>query len=230
MKPSILCLGIISGVLIATAGLTGCTSSEPLQRPSGMASSTSLSQDPQRPGAWVYRLPDAQLQGYNRFIIEPAQIYNGPEASFDGLDSSQLNQLAQQLTSESRTALTSGGYALASQPGPNTARIVLKLVSVEQTVPGAATASRLLPIGAVANAVQGASGGSGSFTGGITLAAEAYDTQTNRLLAAAVRSYHPAVFDMKATLSTMDTAQAAVSEAAQDLRAALDRVHGRTSR
>ncbi len=122
------------------------------------------------------------------------------------------------------------GYTVTSQPGPNTARIAMKLVGIERTVPGVATVSRVVPFGAVANAVKGASGGSGSFTGAIILAAEIYDAQTSELLFAAVRRYNPPVFDLEATLSTMDTARSAARQAAEDLRAGVDRIQGRATR
>jgi hypothetical protein len=229
MKLSIGPLGALTGALTIIIGLAGCSSTDSMERPAGMASAASMSQDPERPGAWIYRTPNANLRQYNRFIVEPVEVYRGAEASFGSMTSSQITEIAQYLTSEVRRELGSG-YALTSQPGPNTARIAMKLVGVEQTVPGAATVSRVLPIGAVANAVQAASGGSGSFTGAIILAAEVYDSQSSELLVAAVRKYNPPVFDLEATLSTMDTARSAARQAAQDLRAAVDRVQGRAPR
>ena len=199
-----------------------------MKRPTGMASATSMSQDPEKSGAWVYRTPNANLRRYTRFIVEPVEVYQGPEVSFGSMTNSQITEIAQYLTSEARRELGSG-YGVTSQPGPNTARIKMKLVSVEQTVPGAATASRVVPIGAVANAVQGATGGSGSFTGAIIMAAEIYDAQTSELLVAAVRRYNPPVFDLEATLSTMDTARSAARQVAEDLRAGVDRIQGRAT-
>ncbi|UEM19766.1 DUF3313 domain-containing protein [Skermanella mucosa] len=230
MKRSFGPLGTLAGTLTIVVGLAGCSSTDSTQRPTGMASAASMSQDPERPGAWVYRTSNADLRQYTRFIVEPTEIYRGAEASFGSMTSSQITEIAQYLTSAMRRELSNGGYAVTSQPGPNTARIVTKLVGVEQTVPGAATVSRILPIGAVANAVQGASGGSGSFTGAVILAAEVYDSQTSELLVAAVRKYNPPVFDLEATLSTMDTARSAARQAAEDLRKGVDRVQGREAR
>ena len=214
---------------LAIVALAGCTSSEALQPPATMSAATSLQPDPDRPGAWNYRTTDVDLRRYTRFIVEPAQVYRGSEASYDGVSSAELEEIARALTAETRREL-SNGYAVTSKPGPGTARITLKLAGVEGTVSGLATASRILPVGAVANAVKGASGGSGSFTGGIIVAAEIYDAQSSKLLGAAVRRYSPPVFDLVATLSTVDTARAAAREAAQDLRASVDRVHGKAAR
>lgn len=191
-----------------------------------MAAATSLREDPNRPGAWVYKAQNVDFKRYTRFIVEPATIYRGPEASFADLSNAQLEELADLLTAETRRAL-SEGYTVTRTPSSGTARIVQKIVSIQETVPGAATASRVLPIGAVLNAVQGASGGSGSFTGSVVVATEIYDARTSKLLAAAVRRYTPAVFDIGATLSSMDTARSSVQEAAQDLRTAVDVAQGR---
>ncbi|CAO3434893.1 DUF3313 domain-containing protein [Azospirillum doebereinerae] len=214
---------------LATIGLAGCTSSEALQPPATMPAAASLTPDQERPGAWNYRATNVDFQRYTRFIVEPAQVYRGAEASYEGVDGGELAEIARALTTETRRAL-SNGYTVTSKPGPGTARITLKLAGVQGTVSGLATASRILPVGAVANAVKGASGGSGSFTGGITVAAEIYDAQSAKLLGAAVRRYSPPVFDIAATLSTMDTARAAAREAAQDVRASVDRAHGKPAR
>jgi len=211
---------------LAIVGLAGCASSEPLELPTGMASS--LPQDPNRPGAWIYKAPNVDFRRYTRFIVEPVTVYRGTDATYGELTDAQVTEIAQLLTSETRRAL-SNGYTVTSKPGPNTVRIVLKLAGVEDTVTGAATVSRIVPIGAIANAVQGASGGSGSFTGAVILAAEFYDAQSSKLIAAAVRRYSPPVFDLEATLSTMDTARAATRAAAEDLRAAVDRAHGKSA-
>ncbi|WP_448205646.1 DUF3313 domain-containing protein [Azospirillum sp. sgz302134] len=202
--------------------VAGCTSPQTAERPVGLPESARLREDPDRPGAWVYRVPNVDFRRYSRYIVEPVQVYRGSEASFADLSSAQTDELAQLMTSEARRALGDANL-LASRSGPNTARIAIKIVRVEPTVPGAATVSRLLPIGAVANAVEGASGGSGTFTGAAVLSAEFYDSRTSKLLGAAVRRYHPATFNMEATLSTMDTARAAMQQAAQDLLSSLQR-------
>lgn len=214
-------LAILIGVF-SLATLAGCTSSQSVEKPTDLPESARLREDPSQPGAWVYRVPNINFGKYTRYIVDPVQIYRGPDADFAGLSDAQLDELAQLMTGEARRAL-GGANLLASSPGPNTARIVIKVVRVDPTTPGAATVSRLLPVGAVANAVQGAEGGSGTFTGAAVLSAEFYDSKTSKLLAAAVRRYHPATFNMQATLSTMDTARAAVRQAAQDLLSSLQR-------
>ena len=155
MKLSIGPLGALTGVLTVIIGLTGCSSSDSMERPTGMASATSMSQDPEKSGAWVYPTPNANLRRYTRFIVEPVEVYQGPEVSLGSMTNSQITKIAQYLKSEARRELGSS-YGVPSQPGPNTARIAMKLVGFEQTVSGAATVSRIVPMGAVANAVQGA--------------------------------------------------------------------------
>lgn len=215
-------LPALIGVLSLVA-LAGCTSPQSAEKPTSLPESARLREDPSQPGAWVYRVPNVDFRKYTRYIVDPVQVYRGPDADFGGLSDAQVNELAQLMTSESRRALSSGDM-LASRPGSNTARIVMKVVRVDPTTPGAATVSRILPVGAVANVVQGAEGGGGTFTGAAVLSAEFYDSRTSKLLGAAVRRYHPAMFNIQATLSTMDTARAAVQQAAQDLKASLQRV------
>ena len=224
MKLSTHCFGALIGVL-TIAGLAGCTSPEMTQRPADMASVSAVRQDPDRPGAWLYKAQNVDFRPYTRFIVEPATIYRGPEASFAGLSDAQLSELAAMLTAESRRAL-GDSYTVTTRPAPGTLRIVQKIVSVEEGSSGT-SGSRILPIGAVSNAVQGAPGGSGGFTGSLVVATEVYDAQTSKLLAAAVRRYTPPVFDVEATMSSMDTARTGVRQAAADLRTAVDVAQGK---
>lgn len=223
MKSSIRFIGALAAA-VSAATLAGCSTTEMTQRPADMAAATSMREDPNRPGAWLYRTQNVDFKQYTRFIVEPATVYRGPEANFPNLSDAQLNELANMLTAESRRALGEG-YVVTTRPTPGTARIVQKIVSVDEASP--ASSSRVLPIGAVSSAVQAAPGGSGSFTGSLVVATEIYDAQTSKLLAAAVRRYTPAVFDVEATLSSMDTARAGVRQAASDLRTAVDVAQGK---
>ncbi len=223
MKRSIYFRGALIAVL-AAGGLAGCSTSEVTQRPSEMASTSAMRQDPNRPGAWLYKAQNVNFKPYTRFIVEQATVYRGPEASFSGVSDAQLNELAAMLTAESRRAL-SDSYTVTTRPTPGTARIVQKIVSIDET--SSASGSQGLPIGAVSNAVQTSGGGSGSYTGSVVVATEIYDAQTSKLLAAAVRRYTPPVFDVDATMSGMDTGRTGMRQAAQDLRTAVDVAQGK---
>jgi hypothetical protein len=39
-----------------------------------MASAASMSQNPERPGDWIYRTPNANLRQFTRFIVEPVEV------------------------------------------------------------------------------------------------------------------------------------------------------------
>jgi hypothetical protein len=212
--------------VLAALGLSlgGCASSaESTAPPSELTDASLLQQEGQGSDAWVYRASEVDLKHYTSFLVDPVTLYQGPEASFADLSEAHLAEITQHLASETSRAL-GDRYKIATQPGSGTARVKMTLVNVEPTVGGVATASRIIPIGAATNLFSGATGGSGSFTGSITVATEVFDAGTGKLVAAAVRRYRPDVFDMRATLSTMNTARAAVHEVAQSHRDAVDRV------
>jgi hypothetical protein len=75
--------------------------------------------------------------------------------------------------------------------------------------------------------VRGVAGAGGTMTGGIELAVEFYDSQSNDLLAGAARQVTPAAFDIEATLSTDKTVQSCGAAAGMALRDAMDRNMGR---
>jgi hypothetical protein len=112
-----------------------------------------------------------------------------------------------------------------TEPDPDTARLRFTLIGVEQTVPYASTVTRLIPVGAAINVVKSAAGGSGTLTGSVTYAIEAFDSESGEVVAAAVRRLTPGAFDLSSTLGTKETARAVARDAAAKLRARLDSLH-----
>jgi hypothetical protein len=115
-------------------------------------------------------------------------------------------------------------YAIVNAPAPDVARLKLTLAGVEGNTPFVATASRVLPIGLAANLAKSAAGAPGSFTGSVTFAGQFYDSTSNELIAAFLTRRAPDALDIRATLSTRDAAEAAITDSAMRLRNAIDRM------
>jgi hypothetical protein len=99
-------------------------------------------------------------------------------------------------------------------------------MGVSETVPYVSTVTRVIPIGAAINLLSQGTGHGGTLTGSVTYGIEAFDSQSGKLVAAAVRRLTPGAFDISSTLGTMDTARAVARDAAAKLRATLDSLHG----
>jgi Protein of unknown function (DUF3313) len=187
--------------------------------PSGLASAASLA--PDKAGSWTYVAPTANLARYRRFMVLPGEVYQGREADFGSADAGRRQRYAAILTEELRNVLGER-YQLVGAAGPDVLALKPTLIGVEPTVGGLATATRVIPVGAIANLAKGAAGGSGTFTGSLTVAIEAFDSSSRELVAAAVRTQAPAVFDIQSTFSTEDTVRASARAFARQVREAMD--------
>jgi hypothetical protein len=214
------------GVGALALALAGCTAqsqstSQPAQGITGVAMTENAKE---APGAWSYIAQGVDLRKYTSFILEPPVVYRGEGADFHGLSDEEVQKIAQMFVDQTKAALGTK-YPVVTRPGPHTARLKFTVVEVSTTVPYVSTATRIIPISAAINLVKGSTVGGGTLTGGVTSAVEASDSETGKVLAAAVRHLTPGAFDIEATLGTMDTAEAVAKEAATMLRARLDRLH-----
>jgi len=192
------------------------------QRPGGLVSSRELKPDTSIGGAWIYRNPQANFAKYRAVLFENVAVYDGPEANFGSASAEDRQRYARLVGEEMRRAIGEK-YRLVNAPGPDVIRIHATLIGVRGTTGGVATLTRVIPIGMAINAVRGAAGAGGTMTGGIELAVEFHDSQSNELLAGAVRQMTPGAFDIDATLSTDKTVQASGAAAGTALRDAMDR-------
>jgi hypothetical protein len=225
MKSRRTMIAVTASSLVGALALTACGGNS-AERPSALASSGELKPDKSIGGAWIYRNPQANFAKYRSVLFEDVVIYNGAEANFGDASAADQQRYAQLVGGEMRRVVAEK-YPFASGPGPDVLRIHTTLIGVRGTVGGVATVTRVLPVGMAINAVRGAAGAGGTMTGGIELAVEFYDSQSNELLAGAVRQVTPAAFDIEATLSTDKTVESCGAAAGMALRDAMDRNMGR---
>jgi hypothetical protein len=212
---------------LAMVVVAGCSSSGQEQVPTGLSSAAQLQKTTATErGKWTYRKPGADMAKYQKFMFEPVVVYSGADNGFGSMSAEDRTAAATAIGEEFAKVIGEK-YPVVTAPGPDVLRFRLTLIGVETTVGGVATVTRILPIGIAVNAVKGASGGAGSFTGSIDLALEIFDSQSDDLLAAAIRHQTPAVYDVEATLSTSATVRSSAHELADQLLAAINKAHGK---
>jgi hypothetical protein len=211
---------------LGVLALSACAAqTETVERPPQGAVAEPLEPAQGERGAWTYLAPDVDLKKYTRFILERPRVYRGEGASYpSNLSQQDLDEIAQGFLDETRAALEPK-YPIVTEPGPDVGRLRFTLIGVEQTVPYASTVTRLIPVGAAINMVSSAAGGGGTLTGSVTYALEAFDSESGKVVAAAVRRLTPGAFDLSSTLGTKETARAVARDAAAKLRTRLDTLH-----
>lgn len=193
--------------------------------PVSLKSSQKMTQD--KPGGenWTYAQPVARFAKYRTVIVLPTKVYQGPDAQFEGIDPADRTKYAEIITDELRSEIAKS-FPAPAKPQADTLRIQVTLLGGEKTKGGVATATRVTPLGFATSAVKSALGKSGSFTGSVLYAVEAYDAQTGELLLAAVRRRTPDPLDIPATLSTSDTVKAVAREFGEGARKRLEELTG----
>jgi hypothetical protein len=194
------------------------------QPPTGVVTETMQPAEGEH-GAWTYLDPTVDLKKYTRFILERPKVYRGEGARYPtSFSQEDLDEIADNFLTETRAALEPK-YPVVTEPGPDVARLRFTLIGVEETVPYVSTVTRVIPVGAAINMVSSAAGGGGTLTGSVTYAIEALDSESGKVVAAAVRRLTPGAFDLSSTLGTKDTARAVAKDAAAKLRSRLDTLH-----
>jgi len=222
-----------TGTLIrmaATAALalaiTGSASAQTRDRaPVSLRSSSKMTQDSSGSESWTYVQPTSRFSKYRTVIVEPATVYQGPDAQFEDIDKADRTKFAAIITDELRSELAKT-FPSPAKPQADTLRLRLTVLGAQKTEGGIATATRVTPFGFATSAVKSALGKKGTLTGSVLFAVELYDARTNELLLAAVRRRTPDPLDVPATLSTTDTVKSVARELADGARKRLEKLTG----
>jgi hypothetical protein len=205
-------------VLLVGAPVNAQTRDRP---PASLQSSRVMNQDSAGSESWTYAQPRSVFTKYKTVIVDPATVYQGPDAQFEGIDYAARARFGDMMTQELRTELARS-FPTPAAIQADTIRIKMTLLGARKTKGGIATATRVTPMGFATSAVKSALGRKGTFTGSVLFAVELYDARTNELLLAAVRRRTPDPLDIPATLSTSDTVKSVAREFAETARKRLE--------
>jgi hypothetical protein len=216
--PLVSSFAVIAALICAAEPATAQTRDHP---PTSLQSSSKMTQDSPESESWTYAQPRSVFEKYRTVIVEPTQVYDGPDAQFNGIDPADRPRFAAIITQELRQELAKT-FPAPAQPQADTLRLRVTMLGAQKTKGGIATATRVTPLGFATSAVKSAMGKKGTFTGSVLFAVELFDARTNELLLAAVRRRTPDPLDVPATLSTTDTVKSVAREFADGARKRLE--------
>ncbi|MGD0231125.1 MAG: DUF3313 domain-containing protein [Syntrophorhabdales bacterium] len=199
--------------------LVGC-SSQP--KATGIAESSQMERTEWNPQVMVYKNPDVDFRSYKKVIIDPVQIYTGPDAKFN-VSQEQEQEMANYLYADITRVLQEKGL-LTTQPGPGVARLKLVLAGLEKTRPVASVVSHALPIGLALNLGKGAMGKNGSFMGTATVGGEFTDSTTGNLIASFLAKEAPNAMDVTVMVSEIDASKKAIDKVTQQIGDRLEEI------
>jgi hypothetical protein len=193
--------------------------------PTALPSAGLMTQD--KPGTenWTYAQPRSVFTKYRTLIVDPATVYQGPDAQFDNVDPADRYKAAAVITDALRQELVKS-FPSPARPQADTMRLKVSILGATKTKGGIATATRVTPMGFGLSALKSALGKPGTFTGSVLFAVELYDARTNELLLAAVRRRTPDPLVVPATISQEETIKAVAREFADGARKRLEELTG----
>lgn len=209
-----------SGALIALClAVAGCTTADPTVY-SGLASAPQLRPNTQdETGRMPYRYKgQVDWRSYNKIIVDPVSVYNGPDNQFVKITDTDKSVLAVYMQQQFSEKLRSR-FAIVTNPSPGTLRLHLTLTGAKTTTPVLGPFSHIDVGGGVYNSVQAARGREGSMTGSVNYAVELYDAATNRLLLAYVTKQYPNAMNVGASFSSLEASRVGIRKGADALLA-----------
>ncbi len=131
--------------------------------------------------------PGVDFSKYNKVILEHVVFFFADDSQYKGIDTSELNQLAEQFDMAIANALQ-GSYPIVTEPGPNVLRIRIAITDLKQSTPElgvVSTITMVSPIGLGLNLIKRGATGSWSGSGATSAEFLALDSMTNQVIVAA---------------------------------------------
>ena len=214
--PLALCIATVAATLV------GCASTRPVAY-RDLASSAHLranTQDKSGRIPYIYSEP-VDWHQFTHVIVEPALVYQGPDAQFKKISAEDKNEVAQYMQAQFSAKLAER-FQLGQDPSPGTLRVRVTLTGMKASTPFVSTFTHFDLAGGPYNAVQAARGKEGMMMGWVNYAVEIYDASTDRLLSAFVERQYPNAMNVKSTFGSLSAAKTGIRKGADELVAQLD--------
>lgn len=205
-------------MLLGGIGLSGCTSPGPVAY-TGLASSPVLRPSGEKDASHVpYRYAeDVNWRRYYKVILDPVEIYDGPDAQFPKVSQEDREQLAQYMEDQFNAELAKD-FEIVDRPERAALHIHLTLTGAAPSKAVLGPLSRFDIAGGPYNAFQGIRGKEGTMTGSVIYAVEIYDSSTNKLLLAEVAKQYPGAMNVGAAMGALKAPMAGIRKGARELR------------
>jgi hypothetical protein len=207
---------VVPVLLVTAALLAGCASSTKPTAYTDMPQSAQMKPNESDSKIMSYRNPDTDIARYHKVLLVPVEIYTGTDAEFKDASPEQQKEMADYLYSETTKALNDKGL-LATEAGPDVARLKLYLGGLEKTKPVASGVTHLLPIGLAINIGKGVMGKNGAFMGTATVGGEVTDSVNGTLIASFLVKEAPNAMDIPAAFTGWEASKKALSNVAHQI-------------
>jgi hypothetical protein len=157
---------------------------------------------------------------YGRIIVEPVEIYRGPDSQFADMSEEDKAVLASYMRAQFLQKLRRR-FKVVADPAPDTLRLKLTLTGATANTPVLSPLSHLDVAGNLYNGMQAIRDGEGVSSGSVIYAVEISDASTGRLLSAYVTKQYPNAMDLTASFGSLAASKTGIEKGADMLVAQL---------
>lgn len=158
----------------------------------------------------------ADWHSYRQIIIDPVEIYRGPDADFGKIPPRGQDELARYMRDRFARTLAHD-YRIVETPGPDTLHLHLTLTGASVTPPVVGTLTHFDLAGGLYNTVQGVRGKQAMMSGAVVYAVDIRDAQSDRLLHAQVTKQYPGALNIPASFGVLKAAKVGIDKGAKEL-------------
>lgn len=215
-------IGIGCAVAVVIFVLGGCGTPDPT-RYSGLQSSSQLQPNSRdETGRIPYRYTtQTDWRSYSRIMIEPVEIYRGPDQQFGDMSEADKQALAAYMKFKFAERLQPA-FAVADSPSPSTLRLKLTLTGAATNSAVLSTVTKFDLAGGLYNGVQAVRGGEGMMGGAVIYAVELYDSTSGQLLESYITKQFPNAMNVGASIGSLAAAKKGIEKGAEALAAELN--------
>lgn len=215
-------VGIGFAVAVVTFILAGCGTPDPARYSGLQSSSQLLPNSRDETGRVPYRYTtQTDWRSYSRVMIDPVEIYRGPDQQFGDMSEADKQALAAYMKFKFAEKLQPA-FALADSPSPSTLRLKLTLTGAATNSAVLSTVTKFDLAGGLYNGVQAVRGGEGMMGGAVIYAVELYDSTSDQLLESYITKQFPNAMNVGASIGSLAAAKKGIEKGAEALAAELN--------
>lgn len=222
-KRSLLMAGMLA---LCCAALVGCAAAPTTTHSGFLKTYPQFQPGPSDGVDQVYTKPGMDLRKYRRVMLDEAQFYLKKSDANQGIQASELKELADTFHRAMFEAL-GNAYPLVAEPGNDVLRIRLAVTDIELSNPAMSGITTVLPVGLAVSVAKKAATGSYTGVGGASMEVEFLDSMTSEQIGAATDTFSGSKMS---GFSKLGATKDAFAFWAQRLRITLDKAHGVTAK
>lgn len=205
---------------------TGCATKQMPKSGFLMDYSRLKADDPMKKADWVYINENVNFGSYKKIMMDQVVFVIKDDAKYKGIQADEVKELSEAFAKAVVEAL-GGSYEFTAEPGPDVMRLRLAITGVVPNKRAVGTITTVVPIGLGLSIVKKGLTGSHIGVGGAAFEGELMDSQTGKVLGAAIDAETGTKYRIDKTVTKYGQIKLIFADWANTLKQRLDKLSAR---